>query len=832
MGDGTQVTALAPVIPAGLTNGATVVAPSTEPQLRRRRGTGKCWGDNSFGQVGDNTNTPRPTPVDVVGLPGPLVIAASVGGNHNCSIVSGGGAMCWGSNTGGQIGDNTNSQRPSPVAVTGLSTGVVAIATGFAHSCAVVGSGVKCWGYNGHGQIGDGTQLTTRWTPTDVTGLTSGVARVAAGSGHNCALTTAGGIKCWGQNANGQLGDGTPTERWTAVNVSGLASGVAAITTGLFHSCALTTAGGVKCWGLNTSGQLGDGTTTQRLTPVDVSGLTSGVTAISAGQNHTCAIVTKVGVMCWGENDEGELNDGTMGTRPFPASVMVVGPATRLAITTVNGGNSVAAGTGFNVVVEGRDVGDTLAAVTASTGIALSLVGAGTLAGTTTCTMAAAANNCTVSGATIDTAQVGALLSANRTSGDVLIGGLSNPFDVIATPPGAPTGITAVQVQGGILVSFTPPSNTGGSPITGYTVTCNPGAITGSGTASPILATGLTNNTPYTCNVRAINAIGSGAVSSPSGSVFYTVAQRTFVASTGDDSSSLCGATAPCRTLAAALGKTLPGGEVIVLDSAPYDAVTITMPVSILAAAGIYAGVSALPGQSAITIAAGPSDNVFLRGLAVTSEGGTNGILFSSGGALYLENMIVRGYSAAGQVDVNFAPAGAAKLSIKDSRIQSGATGLQIANTAGAVGVVVDNVRFENNGMGVKAIANGQLTIRNSIVSSGTQDGINLAAANGLPLSVTLDRLLVSGNALAGITSGGTVPVYTTVSRSTVRGNGGAGIFVSGGTPSETRVTQSTIVRNATGISAAAGGSMLSRGNNTVEGNNADGSFSATYSGK
>ena len=315
--------------------------------------------------------------------------------------------------------------------------------------------------------------------------------------------------------------------------------------------------------------------------------------------------------------------------------------------------------------------------------------------------------------------------------------------------------------------------------------------------------------------------------------MFYTVAQRTFVKSTGTDGSSLCAATAPCRTLAAALVKTLPGGEVIVLDSAPYDVFTITMPVSVLAAAGIFAGISALPGQSAITIAAGPSDNVFLRGLVITSEGGTNGILFSSGGALYLENMIVRGYAQVGQVDVNFQPAGAAKLSIKDSRIQSGATGLRIANGGGDVGVVVDNVRFENNGTGIKAIANGQITVRNSIIVAGTQDGVSLAAANALPLTATLDRLLVSGNALAGITSGGTVPVYTTVSQSTVRGNGGTGIFVSGGgAPSITRVTKSAIVRNVTGVGAGAGGSVLSRGNNTVEANNADGSFSGTYSGK
>jgi hypothetical protein len=109
---------------------------------------------------------------------------------------------------------------------------------------------------------------------------------------------------------------------------------------------------------------------------------------------------------------------------------------------------------------------DTPAPVVASTAIALGLVGPGALGGTTTCTLAAASKSCTVTGATVDTAQIGALLSASRTSGDALTGGLSNPFNVIATPPGAPTGISAMQVQGGIKVTFTAPTNTGGSPIT------------------------------------------------------------------------------------------------------------------------------------------------------------------------------------------------------------------------------------------------------------------------------------------------------------------------------------------------------------------------------
>src|SRR6185369_4738044 len=128
---------------------------------------------------------------------------------------------------------------------------------------------------NLNGQIGDGT-LSQRLTPVDVTVLTSGIAAIASGTTHTCALTTGGGVKCWGLNSNGQLGDASTTQRPAPVSTSGLGSGVAAIVAGNSHTCALTTAHGVKCWGLNANGQLGDGTTAQRLMPVDVSGLTSG----------------------------------------------------------------------------------------------------------------------------------------------------------------------------------------------------------------------------------------------------------------------------------------------------------------------------------------------------------------------------------------------------------------------------------------------------------------------------------------------------------------------------------------------------------------------------
>ena len=335
LGDNTTTSRHTPVDVTGLTSGVAAVAAGVAYHACALTTAGgvKCWGRNGYGQVGDSTTTERHTAVDVAGLSSG-VAAIAAGSEYTCALTTAGGVKCWGNNYYGNLGDNTTTTRTTPVAVAGLSSGVAAIAAHSYHTCALTtAGGVKCWGNNGNGQLGD-TTTTNRSTPVAVSGLSSGVAAIAAGTDFTCALTTAGGVKCWGFNYYGNLGDNTTTDRATPVAVAGLSSGVAAIAAGSYHACALTTAGGVKCWGYNGYGQVGDGTTTWRSTPVDVSGLTSGVAAIAAGAGHTCAVTTAGGVKCWGSNNYGELGDDTTTMRLTPVDVIGLSASTSTTAAT------------------------------------------------------------------------------------------------------------------------------------------------------------------------------------------------------------------------------------------------------------------------------------------------------------------------------------------------------------------------------------------------------------------------------------------------------------------------------------------------------------------
>jgi alpha-tubulin suppressor-like RCC1 family protein len=236
------------------------------------------------------------------------------GASHVCILVDGGAVRCFGSNGNGELGNDSTATSASAVSVQGLSN-VRALAAGSFHTCALLESGaVKCWGTNGSGQLGDGT-LETRLVPVDVPILGTNVVALAAGAAHTCALLGGGGVKCWGANDEGQLGNNSTIASRVPVDVPIIATSISAGVSAQ-HTCA-GTATGVKCWGSNRKGQLGNGSTESSLVPTDVIGIGPGV--VSAGVSHTCAL-TIDGGFCWGDNRMGELgNDmGVQSTTPAP----------------------------------------------------------------------------------------------------------------------------------------------------------------------------------------------------------------------------------------------------------------------------------------------------------------------------------------------------------------------------------------------------------------------------------------------------------------------------------------------------------------------------------
>ena len=334
LGDGTGFPRFTPVDVVGLASGVMAVSAGISHTCALTVGGGvKCWGLNAFGQIGDNANAYRLVPVDVVGLASGIA-AISAGGNHTCALTTGGGVKCWGFNFNGEVGDGTKTQRNVPVDVVGLASGVRSVATGSSHTCAVANAGgLKCWGDNFIGQLGlgvaaDNTIPQTVVADSMLTPL-SGVLAVAPGSNHTCALLAGGAVKCWGSGS--VLGYGSPVNSGTPVNVIGLATGVSAITAGVRHSCALL-ATGIQCWGENESGELGNNTNTYSSSPVNVVGLGTTITSIAIGAAHSCALTIAGGVKCWGFNVLGALGDNTAVNRLTPVDVLLVPPVSLLAV--------------------------------------------------------------------------------------------------------------------------------------------------------------------------------------------------------------------------------------------------------------------------------------------------------------------------------------------------------------------------------------------------------------------------------------------------------------------------------------------------------------------
>jgi len=308
----------------------------------RAEGRIVCWGLNRNGQLGNGSAADSSARVLVSGVTNARSVEAGL--NHTCAVLDTGQVQCWGQNTFGQLGDGGTADQstpgnvlapapppPPPPAAPGSET----ISAGSQHTCAVVAGGrVRCWGFNSSGQLGTGDR-GERQVPADVRDLADAV-QVSAGSIHTCAVRRGGQVSCWGRNASGQLGDGTRVDRNTPVTVVGLTDAVQ-VSAGLNHSCAVLRGGTVRCWGSNFGGfVLGSGLDIDSsTTPVDVREL-DGVIQVAAGNDYTCVLRSDTTVQCWG--DDGQVGNGAVRDEPLPAPVVNIGGEPLSGVTRITAG--------------------------------------------------------------------------------------------------------------------------------------------------------------------------------------------------------------------------------------------------------------------------------------------------------------------------------------------------------------------------------------------------------------------------------------------------------------------------------------------------------------
>lgn len=344
LGDGTTTNSTSPVLVSGITTATAISAGGSHTCALLSSGKVQCWGENSSGQLGNNnaTTTPQTTPVTVVvddgaGTTTDLsgVSSLSAGGTHTCAMLSTIGQLkCWGENKFGQVGNGERPISKKPIAVPGI-TDAVAVGAGQRSTCVLQSGTVLCLGDNEFGQLGNGTNLATS-TPSSVGGI-SGATGLTVGRLHACAIVTiAGDLKCWGANGQGQLGDNSgANSTTTSVSVkladgSGPLLNAKSVSAGQNHTCAVLDNRSVLCWGEGLLGQLGNGDGSDKSLPFVVDGLSSDI--VSSGRSHTCSLSSTIGsvgsVLCWGNNDSGQLGAET----PDPKSLVPIGP-----LSTVNG---------------------------------------------------------------------------------------------------------------------------------------------------------------------------------------------------------------------------------------------------------------------------------------------------------------------------------------------------------------------------------------------------------------------------------------------------------------------------------------------------------------
>lgn len=354
LGNGNPLTnSSTPVIVSGLTNVTQIAAGKYHTCALRNDGTVWCWGENAYGQLGNSSTTDSSTPVEVLGVGGTEhlmgVTEIDADGQFTCALINDGTVRCWGHDQAGQlgIGSANNNANRTPLAVVGVGGhgtlgNVTHITVGANHACALISGGtVDCWGLDDHGQLGNGGAIpgTNSASPVQVegpsgAGYLTGVTEISGGRMHVCVLRSDSTVYCWGRNETGELGDGTMISKSVPVR-SGDIDTATQVSAGEYHSCARLQDGTAQCWGAAAFGQVGDGTTADTDTPVTVIGpggwgLLSGIATISAGGGdvsettdweHSCALTTDQTVVCWGQNNFGQLGDGTTTMSISPVGV-------------------------------------------------------------------------------------------------------------------------------------------------------------------------------------------------------------------------------------------------------------------------------------------------------------------------------------------------------------------------------------------------------------------------------------------------------------------------------------------------------------------------------
>jgi len=311
-------------ISAGLTHTMAIID---------KNGRAWGWGNNTTGQLGDNTTTQRTTPISVLGAVKTFCQISAGGdgnGSHTMAIDKNGRAWGWGTNSSGRIGDNTFTSRRTPVSVAGAVKTFCKISAGNAHNMAIDKNG-RAWGWggNGNGQLGDNS-TNQQLTPVSVLGAVKTFCQITAGNNNTMAIDKNGRSWGWGLNSTGQLGDNSLTSRRTPVSVLGAVKTFCKISTGgqlnaaSGTTVALDKNGRAWCWGVNLYGQLGNNSTISQRTPVSVLGTVKTFCQISAGGNHTMAIDKNGRAWAWGINTLGQLGDNTLTSRRTPVSVLGV----------------------------------------------------------------------------------------------------------------------------------------------------------------------------------------------------------------------------------------------------------------------------------------------------------------------------------------------------------------------------------------------------------------------------------------------------------------------------------------------------------------------------